>query len=103
MSGKKTFFDQDKKGSLHSFMGLSTDQIKFHINGQIVEKLIARMFSHPENDEEHEISEPITKANALKLFRKEPDGSDSVTINNQLRFRLALDHVSVGLNIHHHR
>jgi hypothetical protein len=98
LSDRKTFFSTPKKGSLHSFLDLSKDHIVFRIRGPIVEKLIADLFFHPENDEEDEDSEPITKANALKLFQKENDGSYSVTIKNRLRFLLALDHVSVGLS-----
>ena len=62
---KKTLFDNDKKGSLHSFLDLSQDHLTFKINGPIVEELIANLSFHPENDEEDETSEPITKTNAL--------------------------------------
>jgi hypothetical protein len=96
LKDKKTFFDKDKKGSLHSFLDLSKDHLTFKISGPIVDKLVADVFFHPENDEEDINSEHITKSNALKLFRKENDGSYSVIIKNQLRFLLARDHVSVG-------
>ena len=56
------------------------------------------MFFHPEDDEEGDDSVPISKANALKLFHKQPDCSYVVTIKNPLRFQLSLDHISIGLS-----
>jgi hypothetical protein len=38
------------------------------------------------------------KANAMKLFKPQEDGSYLVTIKNSLRFDLAIRHVSVGLS-----
>ncbi len=56
------------------------------------------LFFHPEEDEEDDASEPITKANAMKLFKPQEDGSYLVTIKNSLRFNLAIRHVFVGLS-----
>jgi hypothetical protein len=65
----------------------------------IVEVLIGELFFHPEEVEDDEYSTPITKANAMKLFVKQDDGSYVVTIKNPLRFNLALDHTAVGLSL----
>jgi hypothetical protein len=50
-----------------------------------------------EEDEEDDASEPITKANAMKLFKPHEDRSYLVMIKNFLRFDLAIRHVYVGL------
>ena len=98
LAEKKRFFDKDKRGSLHAFVDRTSEHLKFKIQGPVVDVVIADMFFHPEEDEDDDDSEPITKANALKLFQREPDGSYSVIIKNPLRFNLALAHVSVGLS-----
>ena len=94
----KSFFDKDKKQSIDSYLDLKKDHLTFSIRGPIVDSLIGDMFFHPEDDEEGDDSVPISKANALKLFHKQPDCSYVVTIKNPLRFQLSLDHISIGLS-----
>jgi len=60
--------------------------------------VVGDLFFHPEEDEKDDVSKPITKANAMKLFKPQEDGSYLVTIKNFLRFDLAIRHVSVGLS-----
>jgi hypothetical protein len=63
----------------------------------IVNDVVGDLFFHPEEDEEDDASELITKANAMKLFKPQEDGSYLVTIKNSLRFDLAIRHVYIGL------
>jgi hypothetical protein len=88
---------QTSEGTSQEFVGKSVEALKFTICGPIVEVLIGELFFHPAEDEEDEDSTPITKANAMKLFVKQDDGSYVVTIKNRLRFKLAFDHTAVGL------
>jgi hypothetical protein len=75
------------------------DSLQFVISRPtIVDDVVGDLFFHPEEDEEDYASEPITKANAMKLFKPQEDGSYLVTIKNFLRFNLAIWHVSVGLS-----
>jgi len=64
----------------------------------IVDDVVGDLFFHLEEDEEDDASKPIMKANAMKLFKPQEDGSYLVTIKNSLRFDLAIRHVSVGLS-----
>ncbi len=59
--------------------------------------MVGDLFFHLEENKEDDASELITKANAMKLFKLQEDGSYLVTIKNSLRFDLAIWHVSVGL------
>jgi hypothetical protein len=95
---KKTFFEKDKRESIDTYVEFKKEYLTFRIRGPIVDVLIADMFFNPEEDEEDDDSSPISKANALKLFHPEPDGSYTVTISNPLRYNLALDHTSAGLS-----
>jgi hypothetical protein len=64
----------------------------------IVDDVVGDLFFHLEEDKEDDVSKPITKANAMKLFKPLEDGSYRVTIKNFIRFDLAIWHVSVGLS-----
>ncbi|CAM6061016.1 unnamed protein product [Sphagnum tenellum] len=64
----------------------------------IVDDVVGDLFFHPEEDEEDDAFEPITKANTMKLFKPQEDGSYMVMIKNSLRFDLAIQHVYVGLS-----
>jgi hypothetical protein len=97
-TAKKAFFDNRKKGTIQEFVGKSVEALKFTICGPIVEVLIGELVFHPEEDEDDEDSTPITKANAMKQFFKQDDGSYVVKIKNPLRFNLALDHTAVGMS-----
>jgi hypothetical protein len=50
----------------------------------IVNDVVGDLFFHPEEDEEDDASELIMKANAMKLFKPQEDGSYLVTIKNSL-------------------
>jgi hypothetical protein len=95
---KVRFFDNQKKRSMHAYMDRIESSIKFNISAPIVENIIGGMFFHPEDDEDDDDTGPVTKANAMKLFNQEEDGSYSVTIKNPTRFWLAIDHTSAGLS-----
>jgi hypothetical protein len=85
-------------------------------NVAIADELIGNLFFKPELDEDDEETEPISKANALKLFRPifdrdEDDMEDgaandeadrfvrryAITITNPLRFWHSIDNVKIGL------
>jgi hypothetical protein len=105
------------RSSIHAYLQSTKEFITFDItNVAIVDELIGNLFFKPELDEDDEETEPISKANALKLFRpifgRDEDVEDgaanneadrfvrryAVTITNPLRFRLSIDHVKVGLS-----
>ncbi len=65
----------------------------FHRQG-----LIGDVFFHPDYDVEGDFR-ARTKANAMKLFRVQDDGSNQVEIKNEVWFDLAMDYVSVRLLI----
>ncbi|CAK9858864.1 unnamed protein product [Sphagnum jensenii] len=67
-------------------------------NPAIVYDIVGNPFFNPKEDEEDDDSEPITKANAMKLFKLQEDRLYLVIIKNSLRFNLAIEHVSVGLS-----
>jgi hypothetical protein len=115
---KRAFFDEKQRSGIHAYLDSTKEFIAFDIpNVAIVDELIGNLFFKPELDEDDEVTEPISKANALKLFRPmcdrdEDDMEDgaandeadrfvrryAVTITNTLRFWLSIDHVKVGLS-----
>jgi hypothetical protein len=115
---KRAFFDEKQLSGIHAELDRTKELITFDIpNVAIVHELIGNLFFKPELDEDDEETEPISKANALKLFRPvfdrdEDDMEDgaasdeadrfvrryAVTITNPLRFWLSIDHVNVGLS-----
>jgi len=74
------------------------DTLHFVITrSEIVTNIVAEMFFHTEEEDlECSTSEAVTRANALKLFNREDDGSFSVTIKNVLRFDLAVQSIASG-------
>ena len=94
---KPPYFDRHKTVSLHTFMLKVKEAILLSISGSIVEDLIGDVFFHPDDDVEGD-GPAITKANAMRLFRVQCDGSYQVEIKNELRFNLAMDYISVGLS-----
>ncbi|KAH9244818.1 hypothetical protein BASA81_017758 [Batrachochytrium salamandrivorans] len=76
-------------------MNCDKDSLEFVISRPaIVDRVVMNLFFHPEEDKESEDTEPITKANAMKLFQLQEDGSYVVVIKNSLRFDLVIQHVS---------
>ena len=61
----------------------------------IVDDIVWGLFINPEEDHD---SEPITKLNAMKLFKLHKVGSYLVIIKNSVRFNLAIEHVLVGIS-----
>jgi hypothetical protein len=99
---KAAFFKKKEVSGIHSFLDKDKDNLQFVIlRPTIVDDVVGDLFFHPEEDEEDDASEPITKANAMKLFKLQEDGSYLVTIKNSLRFNLAIQHVSIGLSFRH--
>jgi hypothetical protein len=116
---KRAFFDEKQRSGIYPYLHSTKGFITFDItNVAIVGELIGNLFFKPELDEDDEETEPISKANALKLFRpifgrNEDDMEDgaandeanrfvrryAVMITNPLRFRLSIDHVKVGLSL----
>lgn len=96
---KKAYFDKIlNKNSIVQYLDNTQQSLKFPIAANIVEKIIGNMFFHPQEDEEDEDNEPITKTNAMKLFKKQPNVSYLATITNPFRFDLAMKHRFVGLS-----
>jgi hypothetical protein len=67
---KNAFFDEKQRSGIHAYLDSTKEFITFDIpNVAIVHELIGNLFFKPELDEDDEETEPISKANALKLFR----------------------------------
>jgi hypothetical protein len=95
---KASFFKKKEVFGIHSFLDKDKDSLQFVISRPtIVDDVVGDLFFHPEEDEKDDASKPITKANAMKLFKPQEDGSYLVTIKNFLRFDLIIRHVSIGL------
>jgi len=93
------FFKKKEVSGIHSFFDKDKDNLHFIISKPtIVDDVVGDLFFHPEENEEDDAFEPITKANAMKLFKPQEDESYLVTIKNSLRFDLAIQHISVGLS-----
>jgi hypothetical protein len=115
---ERAFFDEKQRSGIHAYLDSIKEFITLDIpNVAIVDELIGNLFLKPELDEDDEETEPISKANTLKIFRPifdrdEDDMEDgaandeadrfvrryAVTITNPLRFWLSIDHVKVGLS-----
>ncbi|PTQ32361.1 hypothetical protein MARPO_0099s0002, partial [Marchantia polymorpha] len=95
---QRVYFDKSKNTTMLYFCHSASDVLHFTIAEPIV-NLIEDLFFHPDDDAADGDQEPITKANAMKLFKRD-EGSESrsVVIKNQLRFWLAIDHTSSGLS-----
>jgi hypothetical protein len=122
MSVKKAYFDSKKeaamKNSVASFVIKGADALEITIARNIVEDLIATLYFHPDDDAADGDDAPISKTNAMKLFKLNENDNNgtataatySVTIKNTMRFWLAIDHTSSGLSfrqtaevMEHHR
>jgi hypothetical protein len=96
---KEAYFNKKEAYGIHAFLDRDKDSLLFVISQPaIVDKVVGDMFFHPTEDEEDDDSEPISKANAMKLFKLQENGSYLVMIKTSLRFNLAIEHVSVGLS-----
>jgi len=70
----------------------------FPVSKDIVEVIIGDMFFKPKLGENDEWTESITKANALKLFNVQLNGSYVARISNPALYDLVLKHTSVDLS-----
>jgi len=98
--GKKKFFDVNKRtqDSIKRYLNASQTALCFPVSKDIVEVIIGDMFFKPKLGENDEWTKSITKANALKLFNVQPDGSYVARISNPALYDLVLKHTSVGLS-----
>jgi hypothetical protein len=80
---KPTYFDRHKHVSLRTFMPTTKKDMLFSISASIVEDLIGDVFFHPDDDVVGNFC-ARTKANAMKLFRVQDDGSNQVEIKNEV-------------------
>jgi hypothetical protein len=107
---KKSYFISKKEAAMPSISSIfepkgGGEHLKLTIARDIVDDLIGTLYFHPEDDVEDGDVAPLSKANAMKLFKldENTDGtttaatSYSVTIKNVMRFWLAIDHTSAGL------
>jgi len=67
---KAAFFKKKEVSGIHNFLDKDKDSLQFVIlRPTIVEDVVGDLFFHLEEDEENDVSESITKANAMKLFK----------------------------------
>lgn len=93
---KISLFKTRDISGIHRYLDTDKDTLQFVISQSSIFDVVVRdLFFHPEEDNAFQ---PIIKANAMKLFKLQPDRSYLVTIKNSLRFNLAMEHVSVGLS-----
>jgi hypothetical protein len=65
---KRAFFDEKQRSGIYAYLDSTKEFITFDIaNVAIVDELIGNLYVKPELDEDDEETEPISKANALKL------------------------------------
>ena len=108
--GMKHFFDNmtSRNNTLHRYMDLQSTTLTFNISSSVVDDIIGVMFFYelPEDDEDEQDQDVVLvaqahatlKRNAMKLFVLQEDLSYVVTINNAIRFELAIDFVSLGMS-----
>jgi hypothetical protein len=98
LESKKNYSDDKEVGGIHQFVDNAKDNLEFVIHrSSIVNFLIGELFFNIEHEEDDD-STPITKANAMKLFRIQEDGSYFDTFKNLFCFWLAIDDTSIRLS-----
>jgi len=96
---KLAYFNKKEATGINAFLDKDCDNLTFVISQPaIVDDIVGNLFFNPKEDEEDDDSELITKANAMKLFKLQEDGSYLVITKNSLRFNFVIEHVSVGLS-----
>jgi hypothetical protein len=100
MEEKKRFFDTKKRTQdpMHRYLNATQTALCIPMSKDIVEVIIGNMFFKPKLDEEDEELEPITKTNAMKLFKQQPDGLYVAKVTNLAMYDLVLKHTLVGLS-----
>jgi hypothetical protein len=97
--GRESFFDASVAVSgIQRYLDIDSDSLHFVITSpEIVTTIVAEMFfHHDEEDLESFSSEVLSKANALKLFQRQDDGTFTVAIKNALRFNVAVQSIASG-------
>jgi len=93
---KLAYFNKKETTGINAFLDKDRDSLMFAISQPaIVDDIVGNLFFNPKEDEEDDDSKPITKANAMKLFKLQEDRSYLVIIKNLLHFNLAIEHVFV--------
>jgi hypothetical protein len=100
---KKEYFNEKAKAaSIVKFASKDSDVLEITIARNIVDELIGKLYFHPEEDADDGDEAPMSKANAMKLFKLKEDDDTApvykVCIKNTLRFWLAIDQTSSGLS-----
>jgi hypothetical protein len=99
LADKLAYFNKKEATGINAFLDKDRDNLTFVISQPaIVDDIVGNLFFNPKEDEEDDDSELITKANAMKLFKLQEDGSYLVITKNSLCFNFAIEHVSVGLS-----
>lgn len=66
---KVSFFKTRDISGIHRYLDTDKYTLQFVISqSPIVDVVVGNLFFHPEEDEEDDVFQPITKANAMKLF-----------------------------------
>jgi hypothetical protein len=89
------FFETMKFVSIECFIYTSGDILEFIVDSKIVEDIVAQLFFRPDDD-----LETLSLEKSMAFFKKVPNTTTSycITVKNVKRFKLALDHTSIGLS-----
>ena len=88
-----------KAASILKYAHKDSDMLEITIARNIVEDLIGTMYFHPEDDADDGDDAPMSKANAMRLFKLNVEDTVpvyKVCIKNTTRFWLAIDQTSSG-------
>jgi len=67
---KLAYFNKKEEMGINAFLDKDRDSLTFVISQPaILDDIVGNLFFNPKEDEEDDDSEPITKANAMKLFK----------------------------------
>ena len=98
---KKEYFNEKvKAASIFKVAHKDSDTLEIPIAKNIVDELIEKLYFHPEDDGDDGDDAPMSKANAMKLFKLNEDTVPvyKVCIKNTMRFWLAIDQTSSGIS-----
>jgi len=74
LADKLAYFNKKEATGINAFLDKDCDSLTFAISQPtIVDDIIGNLFFNPKEDNEDNDSEPITKANAMKLFKLQED------------------------------
>ncbi len=76
LADKLAYFNKKEATGINVFFDKDRDNLTFAISQPaIVDDIVGNLFFNPKEDEEDNDLEPITKANAMKLFKLQEDRS----------------------------